>query len=89
MRVNFLLVPVLLYSLTVVAADETVTDEPQRAPERWGDAAPEYGSCDERAQLSGVGAPWVSSQRTDRAREGEPDAVRHTPPDSVPERRPN
>lgn len=61
MHVRTLLLTVaLLYAHSAVAAD-IVQDEPHQAPERWGDLAPEYGSCDERTRLSGVGAPWVAA----------------------------
>ena len=61
MQVRTLLLIVALLYAHSAAAEDIVQDEPHQAPERWGDLAPEYGSCDERTRLSGVGAPWVGA----------------------------
>lgn len=66
MRLYLLLVPALLYSLAAVGANNEPIDPPQPTPERWGDLAPEYGSCDERTRASGAGAPWISSSDSAR-----------------------
>lgn len=91
MRGYLLLVPALLFSFAAtgaIGADETSSDAPQRAPERWGDLAPEYGSCDEPARAAGVGAPWISSS-AEPARDGAAQAPTFDASDSAPaERRP-
>jgi len=87
MRIHLLLVPALFYSLAAFGADNAPIDPPQRAPERWGDLAPEYGSCDERTRAAGVGAPWISS--SDAARDDAPRAPAFESPETAPvERRP-
>lgn len=82
MPVHLLLVPVLLYSLAVGAADE-----PQPISERWGDLAPEYGDgeCNERLRRSSVDAAWTSS-RPDSVRDMEPSPPSLSPTDAVQER---
>lgn len=87
MRFSLLLIPALLYSLVAVGADSEPIDPPQPAPERWGDLAPGYGSCDERTRAAGVGAPWISASESAR------DDARRAPafesPETAPaERRP-
>lgn len=67
MQVRTLLLIVALLYVHSAGAEDIVRDEPHQTPERWGDLAPEYGSCDERTRLSGVGAPWIAAD----AREGE------------------
>lgn len=90
MRIHLLLVPALFYSLAAIGADNEPTDPPQAASERWGDLAPEFGSCDERTRAAGLGAPWISS--ADSARDGAPRTPTFTspePPETAPvERRP-
>lgn len=87
MRFHLLLVPALFCSLAAVGADNQPLDPPQPAPERWGDLAPEYGSCDERTRAAGAGAPWVSV--SDSARDDTPHASAFESPGTASaERRP-
>lgn len=85
MRIHLLLVPALFYSLAAFGADYEPTDPPQAAPERWGDLAPEYGSCDERTRAAGVGAPWISASES--ARDDAPRAPAFESPETTPAER--
>lgn len=87
MRFYLLLIPALLYSLAAIGADSDPIGPPQPAPERWGDLAPEYGSCDARTRAAGAGAPWISA--ADSARDDASRAPAFESPETAPvERRP-